>query len=140
MAKIRCGRILDEDTYIEKEDTTMLYFVNQLRAYQVILAVLKALNQDICCDGCSLPATVVKITKRLNKLKNDLEFSDIPIDKKGDLLLKIDSFLADVAKLPQDTSKTCRKSVGECKIGAGCFATGSLNLFKEITEPEAPRI
>lgn len=140
MAKTRCGRILDEDIYIEEGDTTTLYFVNQLRAYQAILAVLKALNQDVCLDGCSLPATVIKITKRLNKLKNDLESEDSPIDKKENLLLKIDSFLADAAKLPQDTSKTCRKTAGECKTGAGCFATGALNLFKEITEPEAPKI
>ena len=139
MAKTRCGRILGEDIYIEEGDTTTLYFINQLRAYQVVLAALKALDQDICHDGCSLPSTVNKVIKRLGKLKNDLETSDVA-EKKESLLSKIDSFLADTNRLPQDISQTCRKSAGECVMGSGCFATGVLNLFKEITEPEAPKI
>ncbi|MBU1428867.1 hypothetical protein KKB07_08475 [bacterium] len=139
MAKARCGRILGEDIYIEEGDTTTLYFINQLRAYQVVLAALKALDQDICHDGCSLPSTVNKVIKRLGKLKNDLETSDVA-EKKESLLSKIDSFLADTNRLPQDISQTCRKSAGECVMGSGCFATGVLNLFKEITEPEAPKI
>ncbi|MBU1290643.1 hypothetical protein KJ898_02425, partial [bacterium] len=127
------------DIYIEEGDTTTLYFINQLRAYQVVLAALKALDQDICHDGCSLPSTVNKVIKRLGKLKNDLETSDVA-EKKESLLSKIDSFLADTNRLPQDISQTCRKSAGECVMGSGCFATGVLNLFKEITEPEAPKI
>lgn len=140
MAKARCGRILGDDVYIEEGDTTTLYFINQLRTYQVVLAALKALDQDVCHDGCSLPSTVNKVIKRLGKLKNDLEASDVAAEKKESLLSKIYSFLADTSRLPQDTSQTCRKSAGECRIGAGCFATGALNLFKEITEPEAPKI
>jgi len=140
MAKARCGRILGEEIYIEEGDTTTLYFINQLRAYQVVLAALKALDQDICHDGCSLPSTVNKVIKRLGKLKNDLEASDVVAEEKKNLLSKVDSFLADVNKLPQDTSKTCRKSAGECVMGSGCFATGALNLIEEITEPEAPKI
>ena len=140
MAKIRCGRILGEDIYIEEGDTTTLYFINQLRAYQVVLAALKALDQDICHDGCSLPSTVNKVIKRLGRLKNDLEASDVAAEKKESLLSKTDRFLADANRLPQDTSQTCRKSAGECVMGSSCFATGALNLFKEITEPEAPKI
>jgi len=139
MAKARCGRILGEDIYIEEGDTTTLYFINQLRVYQVVLAALKALDQDICHDGCSLPSTVNKVIKRLGKLKSVLEASDVAAEKKKNLLSKIDDFLADADGLPQDTSQTCRKTAGECKIGSGCFATGALNLFKEITEPEAPK-
>ena len=139
MAKIRCGRILGEDTHIEEGDTTTLYFINQLRAYQVMLAALKALDQDICHDGCSLPSTVNKVIKRLGKLKNDLEALDVAAKEKESLLSKINSFLADANRLPQDTSQTCRKSAGECVIGAGCFATGALNLIG-ITEPKAPKI
>ena len=138
MAKTRCGRILGDDIYIEEGDTTTLYFINQLRAYQVVLAALKALDQDICHDGCSLPSTVNKVIKRLGKLKNDLEASDVAAEKKESLLSKMDSFLADASRLPQDTSQTCRKSAGECVMGSGCFTAGVLNLFKEITEPEAP--
>ena len=140
MAKIRCSRILGEDIYIEEGDATTLYFINQLRAYQVVLAALKALDQDICHDGCSLPSTVNKVIKRLGKLKNDLEASDVAAEKKESLLSKIDSFLADANRLPQDTSQTCRKSAGECLIGSDCFATGALNLIKEITEPQAQKI
>ncbi|MBU4173328.1 MAG: hypothetical protein KJ920_10775 [Actinobacteria bacterium] len=139
MAKARCGRILGEDIYIEAGDTATLYFINQLRAIQVMLAALKALDQDICHDGCSLPSTVNKVIKRLDKLRNDLEASDVASEKKESLLSKIDSFLADANRLPQDTSQTCRKSAGECVIGAGCFATGALNLIG-ITEPKAPKI
>ena len=139
MAKTRCGKILGEEFYIEEGDTTTLYFINQLRAYQVVLAALKALDQDICRDGCSLPSTVNKVIKRLGKLKNDLEASDVSTEKKESLLSKVNSFLADSNRLPQDTSKTCRKSAGECIIGSGCFATGALNLM-DITEPKAPKI
>jgi len=137
MAKVRCGRILSEDIYIEEGDTTTLYFINNLRAYQVVLAALKALDQDICHDGCSLPSTVNKAIKRLGKLKNDLETSDVAAKEKESLLSKIDTFLADANRLPQDTSQTCRKSAGECIIGAGCFATGALNLINVVTEPKA---
>jgi len=140
MAKARCGRILGEDIYIEEGDTATLYFINQLRAYQVVLAALKALAQDICHDGCSLPSAVNRVIKRLGKLKNDLESSDVAGEKKEHLLSKIDSFLADANRLPQDTSQTCRKSAGECVIGSGCFATGALHLFNEITESEVPKI
>jgi len=132
MAKTRCGRILGEEIYIEEPDKTTLYFINNLRAYQVVLAALFALDQDICHDGCSLPSTVNKVIKRLEKLKNDLESSDVATEKKESLLSKIDSFLADANRLPQDTSQTCRKSAGECVIGAGCFATGALNLVDII--------
>ena len=140
MAKARCGRILGEEIYIEEGDTTTLYFINNLRAYQVVLAALKALDQDICHDGCSLPSTVNKVIKRLSKLKKDLGASDVAAEKKENLLLKIDSFLADANRLPQDTSQTCRKSAGECVMGSSCFATGALNLINTITEPEAPKI
>ncbi|MBU3958498.1 MAG: hypothetical protein KKE91_01400 [Candidatus Omnitrophica bacterium] len=136
MTTARCGRILGEDIYIEGGDTTTLYFVNQLRAYQVVLAALKALGQDICHDGCSLPSTVNKVIKRLGKLKNDLVACDAAAEKKENLLSKLDIFLADANRLPQDTSQTCRKSAGECIIGSGCFATGALDLIN-IIEPKA---
>jgi len=140
MVKARCGRILGEDIYIEEGDTTTLYFVNQLRAYQVMLAALEALDQDVCHDGCSLPTTVNKVIKRLSKLKNDLEVSNVVAEKKESLLSKIDNFLAEANRLPQDTSQTCRKSAGECIIGSDCFATGALNLINVVTEPKAQKI
>jgi len=140
MVKARCGRILGEGIYIEEGDTTTLYFVNQLRAYQVMLAALEALDQDVCHDGCSLPTTVNKVIKRLSKLKNDLEVSNVVAEKKESLLSKIDNFLAEANRLPQDTSQTCRKSAGECIIGSDCFATGALNLINVVTEPKAQKI
>ena len=139
MAKTRCGRILGEEIYIEEGDTAKLYFINQLRAYQVVLAALKVLDQDICHDGCSLPSTVNKAIKRLGKLKNDLESSNVAAKEKESLLSKVNSFLADANGLPQDASKTCRKSAGECVMGSGCFATGALSLI-DIPEPKAPKI
>jgi len=139
MAKARCGRIIGEDIYIEEGDTATLYFSNQLRAYQVVLAALKALDQDICHDGCSLPSTVNKVIKRLGKLKDDLEASSLAAEKKKSLLSKIVNFLADANRLPQDTSQTCRKAAGECIIGPGCFATEALKLI-DIIESKTPKI
>jgi len=61
---------------------------------------------------------------------------DAAAEKKENLLSKLDIFLADANRLPQDTSQTCRKSAGECIIGSGCFATGALDLIN-IIEPKA---
>ena len=112
-----------------------LYFTNQLRGYRGVLAAFKALDRDICHDGCSLPAVVISASKRLKKLKDSLDKSSLPEKKKEKLRREMEGFEEAIQGLPQDTSQPCQKSVGNCTIGSGCFANASLDLLKLITEP-----
>jgi len=115
-----------------------LYFANQLRGYRGVLAAFKALDQDICHDGCSLPAAVISASKRLKNLKASLDKSSLPEMKKGKLQRELDEFEEALQGPPQDTSQPCQKTVGNCTIGSGCFANASLELLKLITEPALP--
>jgi len=115
-----------------------LYFANQLRGYRGVLAAFKALDQDICHDGCSLPAAVISASKRLKNLKASLDKSSLPEMKKGKLQRELDEFEEALQCPPQDTSQPCQKTVGNCTIGSGCFANASLELLKLITEPALP--
>ncbi len=115
-----------------------LYFANQLRGYRGILAAFKALDRDICHDGCSLPAAVISASKRLKNLKASLEKSSLPEMKKEKLQRELDESEEALQGLPQDTSQPCQKTVGNCTIGSGCFANASLELLKLITEPALP--
>ena len=133
MAK-RCARFHGQDVYLKEGDATSSYFANQLRGYTVVLASLRALDQDICHDGCSLPTAVIKVIKGLGKLKSDIEGSNVPDEDKKVFLPWIDELLAQAQRLPQDTSQPCRKAAGECIIGVGCFASAAVNLMKEIAE------
>ena len=112
-----------------------LYFVNQLRGYRGVLAAFKALDRDICHDGCSLPAAVISASKRLKNLKVSLDKSFLPDKKKEKIQKELDEFEEALQGLPQDTSQPCQKTVGNCTIGSGCFANASLDLLKLVTEP-----
>lgn len=112
-----------------------LYFVNQLRGYRGVLAAFKALDRDICHDGCSLPAAVISASKRLKNLKVSLDKSFLPDKKKEKIRKELDEFGEALQGLPQDTSQPCQKTVGNCTIGSGCFANASLDLLKLVTEP-----
>jgi tetrahydromethanopterin S-methyltransferase subunit A len=116
----------------------VLYFANQLRGYRGVLAAFKALDRDICHDGCSLPAAVISAGKRLKNLKASLDKSSLPENKKEKLRRELDEFEGVLQGLPQDTSQPCQKSVGNCTIGSGCFANASLDLLKLVTEPALP--
>jgi tetrahydromethanopterin S-methyltransferase subunit A len=115
-----------------------LYFANQLRGYKGVLAAFKALDRDICHDGCSLPAAVVSASKRLKNLKATLDKSSLDEKKKGKLRKELDEFGEALQSLPQDTGQPCQKTVGNCTIGSGCFANASLDLLKLVTEPALP--
>ena len=99
-----------------------------------MLAAFQALTRDICGKGMSLPVAVNKWIKMGERLKKDLEVSDLPEDKKKELAAKIDEYLSAAEQLPTDPGP-CQKTAGNCKIGPGCFATGALDLLKLITEP-----
>jgi len=115
-----------------------LYFANQLRGFNGVLAALQAIDGDMCHNGCSLPATVLKAQKRLNRLKEDLGNSSLSGETKQRLEGSANGFIEMLESLPQDTSQPCQKTVGNCTIGAGCFASGALKLLELITEPAQP--
>jgi len=115
-----------------------LYFANQLRGYNGVLAALQAIDGDMCHNGCSLPAAVLKAQKRLNRLKEDFGNSSLSGETKQRLEGKANGFIEMLESLPQDTSQPCQKTVGNCTIGAGCFASGALKMLDLITEPARP--
>jgi len=110
-----------------------LYFHNQLRIYPGILAGLSACDKDICHDGCSLPAAVNSIIKKLGKLKQEIEGSSISDQRRGEFLARNDTFLEAAERLPTEPGRPCQKAEGNCTIGKGCLATGAADLLKQIT-------
>lgn len=126
---------VDQEQAATAED---LYFVNQLRGLNGVLAAFQALDQDICHDGCSLPAAVIKAQKRLKRMKEEIGYSSLHATTKQSLENEVSDIIERLESLPQDTSQPCQKTVGNCTIGAGCFASGALKLLDLITEPAAP--
>ena len=124
--------IPDKEEPVTEEE---LYFTNQLRGYKGVLVAFRALDRDICHDGCSLPAAVISAGKRLKNLKASLDKSSLPEKKKEKLRRELDEFEEALQGLPQDTSQPCQKTVGNCTIGSGCFANASLDLLKLVAEP-----
>jgi tetrahydromethanopterin S-methyltransferase subunit A len=137
-------RLEEEKSTIPAKDEPVteeeLYFVNQLRGYRGVLAAFKALDRDICHDGCSLPAAVISASKRLKNLKASLDKSFLPEKRKEKLRREMDEYEGVLQGLPQDMSQPCQKTVGNCTIGSGCFANASLDLLKLVTEPALPSI
>ncbi|MFH1774084.1 MAG: tetrahydromethanopterin S-methyltransferase subunit A [Methanobacteriota archaeon] len=121
-----------------EEDEVSLYFSNQLRAYNAMFAVFDACVKDMCNNGCTFPSVVISTGKRLRKLKTDLGNSQIIQERKQLLGEKIDKFLERLDAMPQDTSRPCQKTVGNCTIGPGCFVKGAADFIKLVTEPAPP--
>ena len=117
-----------------EEDEASIYFTNQLRGYNAAFAAFHALKNDMCAAGLNFPLAVNKAIKNLEKLKKDLEISSIPAEKKKEIDLRIDDFLKQTEELPTEPGPY-QKTIGNCKIGTGCFAYGSLDIIKLITEP-----
>jgi tetrahydromethanopterin S-methyltransferase subunit A len=124
-----------EEVVSEEEKAEIVYFDNQLRGYNGIFAAFRALKEDICGVGLNLPVAVNKAIKKLKRLKEELEESPLPAEEKEEIGSRIDEFLSQSEELPTDPGP-CQKTVGTCKIGKGCFATGALDMLKLITEPE----
>ncbi|MEW6408562.1 MAG: tetrahydromethanopterin S-methyltransferase subunit A [Nitrospirota bacterium] len=116
-------------------DEASIYFTNQLRGYNAVFAAFHALKNDMCVAGLNLPLAVNKAIKNLEKLKRDLEISSIPAEKKKEIESGIDDFLKQTEELPTEPGP-CQKTIGNCKIGTGCFAYGALDILKLITEPK----
>lgn len=123
----------------EAETEEELYFANQLRGFNGVLAAFEALDKDICHNGCTLPGAVINVQKKLNRLQKGIGNSSLSEAKKQRLEGRVNEFMEMLDTLPQDTSKPCQKTVGTCTIGSGCFASGALKLLKLITEPAPPK-
>lgn len=110
------------------------YFKNQLRGYDVVLATLQAFSKDICRRCIGLSGAQTKVIKGLKKLKMDLDKSSILEDDKKEIIAHIEACedIADSIEVEEECE--CQKTAGNCKIGPGCLALGTLELMKEITE------
>ncbi|MFH1991777.1 MAG: tetrahydromethanopterin S-methyltransferase subunit A [Pseudomonadota bacterium] len=122
----------------EPETEEELYFANQLRGFKGVLATFQAMDRDICHDGCSLPAAVIKAQKRLKRLKEGISNSSLSEKTKQRLEGGVNDFIERMESLPQDKSQPCQKTVGNCTIGVGCFTSGAVKLLDLITEPASP--
>ncbi len=123
-----------KETVSKEEEMEIVYFENHVRGYNAIFAAFNALKGDMCGAGLNLPLAVNKAIKKLEKLKQDLEKALMPDAKKGEINSRINDFLKQAEELPTEPGP-CQKTAGNCKIGAGCFATGALDILKLITEP-----
>lgn len=124
-----------EEVLSEEEKVAIMHFENQLRAYNGIFAAFNTLKNDMCGSGLNLPTSVNRAIKKLTKLKKELDESPISTMKKEEIDSRIDEFLRQTEELPTEPGP-CQKTVGNCKIGDGCFAFGALDMLKLITEPE----
>lgn len=118
----------------EEEKIETIYFKNQLRGYNIVFTAFRTLKNDMCNNGLNLPVSVNKSIKKLKKLQEDLDRSSIPLEKNKEIRSRIEDFLRQTEELPTDPGP-CQKTVGNCKLGKGCFATGAFNMLRLITEP-----
>ncbi|MBU4077119.1 MAG: tetrahydromethanopterin S-methyltransferase subunit A [Euryarchaeota archaeon] len=132
---VKPATVVKEEPETEEE----LYFANQLRGFNGVLAAFEALDKDICHNGCSLPVAVISAQKKLNRLQKGIGKSSLSDGKKKELEKRVNTFMERVESLPQDTSKPCQKGVGTCTIGSGCLASRTLKLLDLVTEPAPPK-
>ena len=77
------------------------YFKNQLRGYNVALAILKAESDDDFCRNCiGLEGAITKVEKGLKKLKLDLADLAAPEEDKKDITTQIDQLSQQAGSLP----------------------------------------
>jgi len=111
------------------------YFTNQLRGYDVVLAILQAFSKDICRRCIGLSGAQTKAIKGLRKLRMDLDEASFPQDDKKEIMVHIDSCEKIANAIEVEEECECQKTANNCKIGPGCLPLGALELMNEITEP-----
>jgi TusA-related sulfurtransferase len=115
-----------------------IYFKNQLRGYNVVVATLQAFSEDICRNCIGLEGAKTKVVKGLKKLKIDLENSDLSEAEKKETLASIERFSDATEQIDVAEDCECQKTAGNCKIGPACLAfDGAWGLMKQITEPQS---
>lgn len=136
MANIRHAKILGDELYAGEGEEAAISFINQLRGYNVAMGAFKALAEDICREGTSLKPVLNRYIKRLERFKENIKNSGLPDEQKENLLTKAESFSADAEWMVKNLGISCRKTAGECKIGAHCLWDMVYKAVDEITMPE----
>ena len=78
-----------------------MYFKDQLRGLNVVLAVLRAGSEDDVCRNCiGLEGAITKAEKGLKKLTLDLADLVTPEQERTDITLQIDQLSQQVSSLP----------------------------------------
>jgi len=77
------------------------YFKDQLRGYNVVLAILRAGSEDDFCRNCiGLEGAIIKEEKGLKKLKLDLADLVAPEQERTNITTQIDQLSQQVSSLP----------------------------------------
>lgn len=109
-------------------------FENRARVYNIVLGALQACSKDACVKCICTESVRVRVSKRLKKLKIDLSGSQIPEDKKKELVTKADNLLSIAEGLPLDPQGTsCLMTLGICKMSK-CIA-GNIGEILNLVEP-----
>ena len=96
---------------------SLVEFKNGARVYHIALGALEACSQDDCVKCICTESVRVRVSKRLKKLKRDLDCSQISDEKKRELAIKVDNLLRTAEGLPLDPQGTsCLMTLGICKI------------------------
>jgi tetrahydromethanopterin S-methyltransferase subunit A len=85
-----------------EESPAVVSFKNQMRGFHSVLAGLEACNQDICSEGKTLPLTVGRTIKRLEKMKADMEQASLSDEDRNSLMARFDQYLKRAQALPQE--------------------------------------
>lgn len=106
---------------------------NQIRGLSIVFGALQAATGEICKNCIGLEGAKTKVGKMVKKLNMDLEDASSCCEKtKADLQSRIDS-LSKVAEGIQVAEECeCQKTVGNCKMGEGCFVNASADLMKLV--------
>jgi len=106
---------------------------NRQRGITIVLGALQAAAGEICKNCIGLEGAKTKVGKMIKKLGMDLGAASICCEKtKADLQSRIDSLSKAAEELEVAEECACQKTVGNCKIGEGCFVNASVDLMKLI--------
>jgi hypothetical protein len=104
----------------------------KIKVYNIALGALRSCSEEACVSCICTENVFVRLKKRLEKLKHDLNESQIG-EEKAKFSVKVDRMLAMVEKLPiKAETQDCLMTRGICKLPK-CLAhniSGMLNLVK----------
>lgn len=120
--------------------SSLQYFKDYVRGWEVVMGAFDRANKDICREGLSFPSTVTKAIKRLRKTKMDLAKSDLPDSDKKELAAKFDGFMKYMSEnFPTETEgKPCNVERGWCFIGPeACLPMNAFEIIRLIDDKHA---
>jgi len=105
----------------------------KLKVYNVVTGALIRCSEEACVNCMCAENVLIKLNKRLEKLKQDLNETEINEKEKTDHLVKIDKMLGITKKLSIKADSTdCLMTKGICKLPK-CIAgniSGMLSLVE----------